>query len=233
MDTADLKSAQASHGADPFGVRAALKAAILAAPQTDAPYRHWIVSDIFTPEAIAAMKALPRHPIDVKGVSGKRELHNDERHYFDQAAIAAHPVCKAVADAFQSPEIVRAFEAKTGAKLTGTYLRLEHAHDIDGFWLEPHTDLGVKMITLLCFLPDSPDQADLGTDMYADAKTWVKRAPFEPGTALMFVPNTHTWHGWQKRPIKGVRSSLIMNYVTDEWRAREQLSFPNAPVTAA
>jgi hypothetical protein len=27
-----------------------------------------------------------------------------------------------------------------------------------------------------------------------------------------------------------VRTSLIINYVTNEWRAREQLSFPEAPI---
>jgi hypothetical protein len=27
-----------------------------------------------------------------------------------------------------------------------------------------------------------------------------------------------------------VRTSLIINYVTDEWRAREQLAFPEAPI---
>jgi hypothetical protein len=27
-----------------------------------------------------------------------------------------------------------------------------------------------------------------------------------------------------------VRTSLIINYVTNEWRAREQLAFPEAPI---
>jgi hypothetical protein len=29
-----------------------------------------------------------------------------------------------------------------------------------------------------------------------------------------------------------VRRSLIVNYVTNEWRAREQLAFPQEPVLA-
>jgi hypothetical protein len=47
---------------------------------------------------------------------------------------------------------------------------------------------------------------------------------------MIFVPSNNTYHGFEKRPIKGVRTSLIINYVTNEWRAREQLSFPEAPI---
>ena len=34
----------------------------------------------------------------------------------------------------------------------------------------------------------------------------------------------------EPRQIDGVRKSVIINYVTSEWRAREQLAFPNAPI---
>jgi len=44
------------------------------------------------------------------------------------------------------------------------------------------------------------------------------------------VPGDNTYHGFEKRPIEGVRISLIINYVTDEWRAREQLAFPEEPI---
>jgi hypothetical protein len=47
---------------------------------------------------------------------------------------------------------------------------------------------------------------------------------------MVFVPSNNTYHGFEKRPIKGVRTSLIINYVTNEWRAREQLAFPDAPI---
>ncbi len=33
-----------------------------------------------------------------------------------------------------------------------------------------------------------------------------------------------------RRYQDGVRKSLIINYVTNEWRAREQLAFPDRPV---
>ena len=119
-----------------------------------------------------------------------------------------------------------------GTDLGGTYLRIEYAQDIEGFWLKPHTDIGVKRFTLLIYLSDEPGQDVLGTDIYADADTWVGRSPFAPNKAMIFVPSDRSWHGFEPRPIPGVRKSLIINYVTNDWRAREQLSFPDAPVAA-
>jgi hypothetical protein len=128
--------------------------------------------------------------------------------------------------------VVSTIERVMGADLSGTYVRLEYAQDIDGFWLQPHTDLGVKKFTMLIYIGDRPDQNDLGTDIYRDAETWAKRPPFTSNTALVFVPGDNTWHGFEPREIKGVRKSVIMNYVTDEWRAREQLAYPTTPVKA-
>jgi hypothetical protein len=42
-----------------------------------------------------------------------------------------------------------------GASVGGSYLRVEFAQDTDGFWLEPHTDLGVKAFTMLLYLSDA------------------------------------------------------------------------------
>jgi len=75
-------------------------------------------------------------------------------------------------------------------------------------------------------------QADLGTDIYADKDTWAKRSAFIDNTALVFVPGGDTWHGLELRPIRGVRKSVIMNYVTDAWRERGQLAYPETPVRA-
>ena len=47
---------------------------------------------------------------------------------------------------------------------------------------------------------------------------------------MLFVPGGDTYHGFEPRPIAGIRKSVIINYVTNEWRAREQLAFPEQPV---
>jgi hypothetical protein len=213
---------------------AAVKASLIQAftrarPQAE-PYRHWIVSDVFPLGVTQALRGLPFPTPALGGVSGKRELHNDQRHYFDSAINARFEICGSIAEAFQSPEVVGAVEATMGTDLTRTYVRLEYAQDTDGFWLEPHTDLGVKRFTMLIYLADSLDQRDLGTDIYRDPETWAGRPPFSDNTALSFVPGANTWHGLARRPIPGVRKSVIMNYVTDDWRDRDQLAYPARPV---
>ncbi|HZZ90612.1 MAG TPA: hypothetical protein VFE13_19975 [Caulobacteraceae bacterium] len=194
-----------------------------------APYLHWLLRDVLPDQVAKALDALPFEPPPLDGVSGSREIHNNTRRYIDPQAIAERPACRSLADAFQDPATVAVIEEVTGARLGGCCLRIEYAQDTDGFWLQPHTDLGVKKFTLLYYLgPDG--QPDLGTDVYADADTWSHRAPFTPGGALAFVPSDRTWHGFEPRPIPVVRKSLIVNYVTDAWRAREQLAYPDRPV---
>ncbi len=207
-----------------------MAASFASARRDEVPYRHWSLTDVFPPGVTAALRGLPFTPPDVRGVSGKRELHNDKRSYFDAETNDRIAVCGALADAFQSAETVGVIETATGADLSGAFVRLEYAQDIDGFWLEPHTDLGVKRFTMLIYLAEDEAQADLGTDLYADPDTWAKRSAFVDNTAMVFVPGSNTWHGMARRPIPGVRRSVIMNYVTDAWRAREQLAYPTTPV---
>ena len=194
------------------------------------PYGHWLLKDIFPQDVFVALKDLPFDAPELGGVSGTREVHNATRVYFDKDNQRDHAVCKVVSDVLQDPEIIASFTEKFGGKLSRTFLRIEYAQDTNGFWLEPHTDIGVKNFTMLAYLSDDPDHADLGTDIYSDANTHYGRPPFEPNSCLVFIPADNTWHGFEAREIVGVRKSIIVNYVTDEWRAREQLAFPETPV---
>ena len=211
-------------------VQRSLETAFSTAERLEDPYRHWLLSRVLPPTVAAELRHLPFSPPDLNGVSGKRELHNDKRHYFDAANNARFPQCRAVAEAFQSRAVVSAIHRCAGLDLSGSYVRLEYAQDVEGFWLEPHTDLGVKKFTMLIYLSDGPDQSDLGTDIYSDPATWAKRSSFDDNSALIFVPGHNSWHGLQRRPIHGVRKTVIMNYVTDDWRARDQLAYPMTPV---
>ncbi|THD78818.1 MAG: 2OG-Fe(II) oxygenase [Phenylobacterium sp.] len=210
-------------------VEDAILASFAAAERRETPYVNWRVGNVLPEETAKALAQLPFAAVDVHGVSGKRELHNDQRSYFAGEVLDAYPAAREVAEAFQSRRVIEAITANTGAKLEGCYLRVEYAVDVSGFWLQPHTDLGVKTYTMLYYLGDE-GQADLGTDLYADHETWAERAPFTWNTAFIFVPSDNTWHGFEPRKIKTPRRSVIINYVTDEWRAREQLAFPNDPI---
>ena len=213
-------------------VKRSLDASFANARDHNDPYRHWLLADVFPAQVASELRHLPFSPPRLDGVSGKRELHNDKRHYFDAANIARFPQCGAVAQAFQSPEVVGVIRRRTGLDLTGAYVRLEYAQDVDGFWLEPHTDLGVKKFTMLIYLSDGPEQSDLGTDIYRAPGAWAHRTSFDDNSALVFVPGHDSWHGLERRAIRGVRKSVIMNYVTDAWVAREQLAYPTMPVRA-
>ena len=214
---------------DRAACRASFARSLRDAAREDEPYRHWLLRGALPPQVAAAMDALPFTAPPLDGVSGSREIHNNTRRYVDAAAIAEHPVCRSLAEAFQDPATVAAIEGVTDARLGGCCLRIEYAMDTDGFWLKPHTDLGVKKFTLLYYLGPA-GQPDLGTDIYRDAETWSHRSPFEVGAALAFVPSDRTWHGFEPRPIPVVRKSLIVNYVTEAWMAREQLAYPDSPV---
>ena len=229
-ESAALKQADAAAKSSTEDIVRAFTDSVTNGDHSDAPYPHWVLKNCFPDDTIEDILSLPFPAPSLDGVSGKRELHNATRKYFDVENRDQFASVNAVSEAFQDKRITQMIEEKFGTDLSGTYLRIEFAQDTDGFWLEPHTDLGVKSFTMLLYLSDEEGHDNLGTDVYDADKSHVARSPFEPNLAFVFVPSDNTYHGFEKRPIKGVRKSLIINYVTDEWRAREQLAFPEAPI---
>jgi hypothetical protein len=207
-----------------------LIASFKAGKRADLPYKHWIVEHCLPKDAIADIIELPFPAPELGGLSGKREVHNATRRYFDAENMEKFPVCKAVNEALQDRRTTAAIEKDFGINLKGSYVRVEYAQDIDGFWLEPHTDLGVKLFTFLLYVSTEPQHHELGTDIYDATKKHVGRSPFRSNSAMIFVPSDITYHGFEPRTIKGVRKSVIINYVTTDWRAREQLAYPESPV---
>jgi hypothetical protein len=194
------------------------------------PYKHWFVETCLPAEAATEITGLPFPAPALGGVSGRREVHNATRKYFDAENMAKFPVCRAFNEALQDPRVTSGIETIFGTSLKGTFLRTEFAQDTNEFWLEPHTDLGVKVFTMLLYLSTDPAHRDLGTDIYDTNKKHVARSPFTPNGAMIFVPSNITYHGFESRKIEGVRKSVIINYVTNAWIAREQLAFPDTPV---
>jgi hypothetical protein len=194
-----------------------------------APFTYFRAKNLFPRPVYAGLRDLPFAP--PVAAAGRRECVSN-RLYFDQPALAGNVVIHAVATAFQAPRVAAAWSKLCGgAELDGTYLRLEYALDSDGFWLEPHTDLGVKKFTGLIALSCAEEDGDLGTDLYRSPDEHVTRTPFVSNAGTFFVPGSATWHGFAKRPMKGLRKSLIVNYVGPEWRSRDQLAFPDRPIS--
>lgn len=208
-----------------------LRRALVAARRIDAPYRHWLLSGVL-PDAVARLvAALPFAVPAIGDTVGRRETHNQSRTFFGPETQRRLPATAAVAEAFQHPCTVALIAAMTGIDVAGTFLRIEYCQDTEGFWLEPHTDIGAKKLTLLVYLSTDPGSEDWGTDIYADPRGRpVGRAPAGFGAGLMFVPGDDSWHGFEPRTIVGVRRSLIVNLVGPEWRTRHELAFPDRPV---
>lgn len=213
-------------------IASTFKDSVANAETSDTPYRHWFLSKSVPDACIAEFDQLPFEAPSLDGVSGKRELHNATRTYFDAENQARFPSVKAFAEAYQAKETTDYVQQTFGTDISGCYLRIEYAQDVNGFWLEPHTDLGVKLFTMLLYVSNGAGHDELGTDIYDNDKIHIGRSPFAPGSAMVFVPSDVTYHGFEERPIQGVRRSIIINYVSDEWRAREQLAFPDQPITS-
>jgi len=214
-------------------IKTNIRHSVGAADRHSEPYPYWLLQDVFPRAVYDELKEMPFVAPDLDGISGTREAHNADRVYFSGGNLETFESARATAEAFQDSAVVAYLMKTFDAPLEGTFVRIEYAQDIDGFWLKPHTDIGVKMFTMLIYMSDDPRHAGLGTDIYADENTHVGRSPFAPNSAMIFVPSKNTWHGFEKRPIEGVRRSIIVNYVTNDWRAREQLAFPQTPVTTA
>jgi hypothetical protein len=210
----------------------AMLESIATSEQHETPYRHWLLDRCLPEDALDEVLALPFPAPALGGVSGRRELHNATRRYFDAENRVLYPVCAGLCDAFQDERVTGRIAQHFGARLGGSFLRVEYAQDTGGFWLEPHTDLGVKAFTMLLYMSGHPQHATLGTDIYDAGKAHVGRSPFAPNVALVFVPSGITYHGFEPRRIEGVRKSVIINYVTKEWRERGQLAFPDRPIGA-
>jgi hypothetical protein len=215
---------------DPSQIRQAFLASLHNHDRTDRPYRHWFLTSCLPDGVADALTSLPFQPAGIGDTRGRRETHNDTRIHFGKQNRRRHPVIEAVSDAFQDQTTVDALKVLTGAPIAGTSLRIEYCQDSGNFWLEPHTDIGVKKFTLLIYLNRELEAADWGTDLYSDPHTHVGRAPAGFNHGLVFVPGDDTWHGFDLRPLTGIRKTIIVNYVAPEWRNRQELCFPNHPV---
>jgi hypothetical protein len=206
--------------------------AICMAHRADDPYPHWTLHQVLPSELCRAVTALPFATPPIDDTQGKRATHNTTRIFISEPNRARHLACEALAEAFQDEATVALLQDVCGRRLAGSSLRIEYCQDTDGFWLEPHTDIGAKLFTMLIYLSDHPDAEQWGTDVFDAQHNLVERSSGARNTGLIFLPAADTWHGFARRPIRGVRRSLIINYVAPEWRSRHELAFPGEPVYA-
>ncbi len=196
------------------------------------PYRHWLLNNVLPESLAAAVLMLPIAPPSITDCHGVRDVDNSKRCFFTPRLRERFPTCAVFADALQHPEIARLFAETCTIDVSGSFLRMEYIQDTDGAWLEPHHDIPEKLFSMVIYLCTGPDAKDWGTDIYDADRRWVGRSSAEFNSAVIFVPGSDTWHGFDPRPIEGVRRLLEINYVRPAWRDRDQLTFPDQPISA-
>jgi hypothetical protein len=207
-----------------------VRGAIRRAARRDRPYRYWLLDDVLPSGVAAGSASLPFAAPFITDTLGKRETHNQQRLFLSAVMRRRFRSLDVLAAAFQDAATVALIEDACQVSLAGGFLRIEYTQDTAGFWLEPHTDIGAKMFTMLIYLSDHPDAPAWGTDIMNRDGEVLDRAPGRFNTGLMFVPAADTWHGFTRRTLTGVRRSLIINYVRPEWRSTHELAFPGQPV---
>jgi hypothetical protein len=112
---------------------------------------------------------------------------------------------------FTSKWLKQKFSELTGVDYTQQQARIELCKDATGSWLEEHCDDPAKTFTCQIYLSDAPSSTKLGT-IGSQAKYncgWV-------------FANTGTEpHGLP--PLEFDRTSIILNYVNNDWRNRDVL----------
>lgn len=190
------------------------------------PFDFWLLTGALPEQDVADILALPFAPPQEVVFNGRRETNNSTRVYFTKDNQSKFDVCRRVAQGFDNPEVRRTIETVTGTSLTEAHLRIEYCQDTAGFWLEPHTDIRVKKFTMLVYLSDDPGLKLAGTDIHEgppDFK-YVTSAPYGRNLGVIFIPGENTWHGVGHHKIAGLRRSIIINFVTSDWRDKWELA---------
>jgi len=191
-----------------------------------APFDYWLLKGALPEADVDAIANLPVAPPENVVFNGRRETNNSSRMFFNAEAQETYAVCRRVVDGFKDARVISAIERETGAELAGTRLRIEYCQDAPGFWLEPHTDIAVKKFTMLVYLLDDPALKLAGTDIHEGPPdyTYVATAPYGKNLGVIFIPGKTTWHGVGHHPLNGLRKSIIINYVSPDWRDTFELA---------
>jgi hypothetical protein len=208
-----------------------LRRALLDAEVVEQPYRRWRIRDALPIDTCTGIITLPIAPPLLGNTDGTRGSYNDRRTFFTPSMRERFPAVQAVCEALQTRDTAEVLARTLQVDVDGGLLRMEYMQDVDGMWLEPHRDIPEKLFSMVIYLFTGPDASDWGTDIYDADRRWVDRGVPEFNSGAVFIAGPSTWHGFDKRRIVGVRRLLEINYVRPDWRSRDQLAFPDRPIS--
>lgn len=194
------------------------------------PFEHYIMRSSFPTDVCEEIVTLPIEPKPFGQTDGTRGSYNHLRTFVTPELRDKFPVLNRLATALNSLHVAFHLEETFGIEAQDAFLRIEYIQDTDGMWLEPHRDIPEKLFSMVVYLCKGKDAEFWGTDVYDRNKKWVGSSSAEFGSAVVFKAGPDTWHGFEKRSIKGVRRLMEINYVKG-WKDTEQLAFPDRPIS--
>ena len=185
------------------------------------PFPHWILSEVLPDFLVAELCTieLPRRTVPGDGTrSGSGTVC-----FANHRSVANNPQLRRVISIFTDRRLKQDLEKIVKTSLRHCSLRAALYFDQDEVWIQPHTDLDVKRVTLIVLLEHHAPDAPVATELYDGNGCITTRAPSRNNTALLFKPDLNTFHGVRKRKLLGRRITLVINYVTESWRNKHEL----------
>ena len=206
-------------------ISGAFLAALRRAEHRREPFDYWLLEDVLPETVCDAIADLPFSPPDNATFDGRRETNNARGVYFtleNQQRFVGVPRSSGRISPFPRPERHRAHHGHRLGDGAAAHRVLPGRRRLLAGAARRYP---VKLFTMLVYLADAPELHDAGTDIYDDSPEHklVASVPCEWNAGLIFIPGKNTWHGFSKRPIRGVRKSII-NFVAPEWRAGDELA---------
>ena len=166
---------------------------IASSKRSDTPYRHWFLRRCLPEDAVNHIPGSPFPAASLAGISGKRDLHNATRKYFD-VENRGSPWSRSACQAFQDKRVTDRIAEYFGRQARGVSV-VEAAQDTAASGLSRTADLGLKAFTMLLYISRDPQHATLGTDIYDEDRSgsagrrsrptrrWCSCPPTSPSTA--------------------------------------------------
>ena len=177
----------------------------LEANNCDKPFRHATFYGILDPELLARCQEDAQRFAYYK--IEKTRTSNPNRIWLNQHS----GYLSALAHEFDRDDIKCHLGLEMGSIFRGCRTRVELCMDSVGSWLEPHKDDAAKAMTMQLYLTGYGNSTKFG-----DTTTWVTA-----NGAWAFDNADQPVHSLE--PLRYNRASIIINYVTDDWRDKSVL----------
>ncbi len=174
------------------------------------PFNHYTFDNFFDSYELNELQKLELN--DNSSILKGKRVSNTNRFYLTTENIKNNIILKRIINYFLDEDVINFFENKHKISLKDLYLRVELVRDKKGSFLEPHTDIKEKKISLLIYLNDTDEDKTIGTSLYDNDHNHIKTVPYIDNTGLYFLPGEDTWHGLEHANVKEMRKVIMVNY---------------------